>query len=279
MTFTFPAPPTEFSPQHLLSFIRHKCDKNGQDLPPGVPPEPLTETSNPWLPSADEVSFRLADPLFSKAEMLGALIKELLDIWALDIRTRFKDDSGVPFGNQLPTRSGSYAFGHATKIHKEGQTVEGAMYCGIMLGADKTTVSVATVHVEYHPLYITVGNLHNSARRGLRGGVALIGFLASTKAGRKYDDDNDFRVFKKRLYHSSIAAILQSLKPAMKTLVVRLCPDGYHRRIIYDLAAFIADYPEQVFLAGIAQEGCPWCTASSTNLDDPESQLRTREWT
>jgi len=30
----------------------------------------------------------------------------------------------------------------------------GAMYCPIILGSDKTTVSVATGHIEYHPLYL-----------------------------------------------------------------------------------------------------------------------------
>ena len=36
-------------------------------------------------------------------------------------------------------------------------TTEGVMYCPIILGADKTTVSVATGHVEYYPLYFHLG--------------------------------------------------------------------------------------------------------------------------
>jgi len=38
----------------------------------------------------------------------------------------------------------------------------------------------------------------------------------------------------------------------MKPLVCR-CPDGHFRHVIYDLLAFIANYPEQVMLAGIVQ--------------------------
>lgn len=60
------------------------------------------------------------------------------------------------------------------------------MYCPIILGADKTTVSVATGHVEYHPLYLSIGNLHNSARRGHRNGVVPIGFLAIPKGECTY---------------------------------------------------------------------------------------------
>ncbi|KAL0564347.1 hypothetical protein V5O48_017700 [Marasmius crinis-equi] len=337
-----------------------KCDADGRPLPHNTPPQSPPDVDNPWEPFLGEASYRLADTLFTKAALSGSLLNELLDIWALDIQSRFEDDSGAPFGTQqhlyetidaiqhggvrwqcfetqvdvplvgdvpdyLKTpyqvwyrdpdkvlanilsnpdfandfdpapyvhiatngkrcwsdfMSGNYAFGHATKIYEEeGDITEGAMYCGVMLSANKTTVSVATGNVEYHPLYMSIGNLHNSARRGYRGGVALLGFLAIPKAGRKHDNGPEFRTFKKRLYHSSIAAILSSLKPAMTVPVVRLCPDGYYRRIIYDLAAFIADYPEQVLLAGIVQGWCPRCSASSANLDDPGSEPRTRRWT
>lgn len=55
------------------------------------------------------------------------------------------------------------------------------MYCPIILGSDKTTVSVATGHVEYHPLYLSIGNLHNPVRRAHRNAVIPIGFLAIPK--------------------------------------------------------------------------------------------------
>lgn len=82
-------------------------------------------------------------------------------------------------------------------------------------------------------------------------------YLNTQTADCKYDNDPAFRTFKRQLYHSSIAAILQPLREAMTKPVIRRCPDGHFRRIIYDLAAFIADYPEQVLLAGIVQNWCP----------------------
>lgn len=69
-------------------------------------------------------------------------------------------------------------------------------------------------------------------------------------------------MFKRKLYHQSISSILSSLKPAMTSPVLRRCPDGYFRRVIYDLASFIADYPEQVLLTGIVQGWCPKCVPS-----------------
>jgi len=58
----------------------------------------------------------------------------------------------------------------------------GAMYCPIILGSDKTTVSVATGHVEYHPLYLSIGNPHNTVRRAHRNAVVPIAFLAIPKS-------------------------------------------------------------------------------------------------
>lgn len=43
----------------------------------------------------------------------------------------------------------------------------------------------------------------------------------------------------------------------MTNPVILRCPDGHLRRVIYDLAAYIADYPEQVYLAGVVQGWCP----------------------
>ena len=73
---------------------------------------------------------------------------------------------------------------------------------------------------------------------------------------RDCDGSLRFWVFKRQLYHASVAAILRPLLPGMTSYVIRRCPDGHYRRVVYDLVAFIADYPEQVLLAGIVQGWC-----------------------
>jgi hypothetical protein len=62
----------------------------------------------------------------------------------------------------------------------------GAMFVPIILGSDKTTVSVATGNNEYWPLYITTGNVHNNARRGHGSDINLLGFLAIPKSEYYY---------------------------------------------------------------------------------------------
>ena len=81
--------------------------------------------------------------------------------------------------------------------------------------------------------------------------------LSYVSGERRYDDSTLFRVFKRRLYHASVSAVLSSLRPGMTAPVIRRCPDGHFRQVIYDLIAFIADYPEQVMLTGIVQGWCP----------------------
>jgi hypothetical protein len=53
------------------------------------------------------------------------------------------------------------------------------MFVPIILGSDKTTVSVATGQNEYYPIYISIGNVHNNVRRSHKAAVKLLGFLPS----------------------------------------------------------------------------------------------------
>ncbi len=55
------------------------------------------------------------------------------------------------------------------------------MFVPVILGSDKTTVSVATGQNDYWPLYGSVGNLHNHVRRAHGAGLVLIAFLAIPK--------------------------------------------------------------------------------------------------
>jgi hypothetical protein len=153
------------------------------------------------------------------------------------------------------------------------------MFVPIILGSDKTTVSVATGHSEYWPLYASIGNIHNNVRRAHGSGVVLVGFLAIPKSNRSYlaiiqictsdtgtgihlaikadADSVEFRQFRRKLFHVSLSAILESLRPGENTPEVFQCPDGHYRRVIWGIGPYIADYPEQALLACIVQG---WCT-------------------
>jgi hypothetical protein len=56
------------------------------------------------------------------------------------------------------------------------------MFVPIILGSDKTIVSVGTGNNEYWPLYMSAGNFHNAVRRARGNAVMLIGFLSIPKS-------------------------------------------------------------------------------------------------
>ena len=56
------------------------------------------------------------------------------------------------------------------------------MLVPIISGSDKTTVSVATGHQEYHPVYQSPGNITNVAHRGHNNGVLPVAFLPIPKS-------------------------------------------------------------------------------------------------
>ncbi|KIJ17530.1 hypothetical protein PAXINDRAFT_72399, partial [Paxillus involutus ATCC 200175] len=143
----------------------------------------------------------------------------------------------------------------------------GAMFAPLILGSDKTTVSVATGNNEYYPIYLSVGNLHSNVRHAHGEGISLLGFLAIPKTDRKHENDQEFRDFRRHLFHTSLTAIFETMRPAMIQPKVKLCPDGHYRRIIYGLGPYIADYPEQVLLSCIVQGWCPICLANRKDLD------------
>jgi hypothetical protein len=146
------------------------------------------------------------------------------------------------------------------------------MFVPTIAGSDGTVVSVATGQNEYHPLYLSIGNVHNQVRRAQRGALVLIGFLAIPKsgstpcypglvanasiAGQEAIDTDTYRHFKKQLFHTSLTYIFQRLEPYMSQPEVVKCADGHFRKAIYGLGPYIADYPEQVLLAGIVTGWC-----------------------
>ncbi|KAG1743142.1 hypothetical protein EDB19DRAFT_1894810 [Suillus lakei] len=107
----------------------------------------------------------------------------------------------------------------------------GSTFVPVILGSDKTTVSVATGVNDYYPLYVSIGNVHNNVRCAHCDAVAIVGFLAMPK----------------KVVHFG---------------------DGHYRRVIYGLGPYIADYEEQVLLACIVCGWCPRCMSNHKNLDE-----------
>ena len=131
-------------------------------------------------------------------------------------------------------------------------------------------VTVATGQHDYYPLYLSVGNLYNTARHAHKNGVKLIGFLAMPKskhrpavmatqsylATQEHATTPAFRKFRRQLFHISLSKILEKLKPAMSTFKVMRFGDKHFQCVIFSLGPYIADYKEQGLLSCIVHNWC-----------------------
>ncbi|KIK80294.1 hypothetical protein PAXRUDRAFT_15860 [Paxillus rubicundulus Ve08.2h10] len=234
--------------------------KYSGECPPGQVPPWMTQTYEFWFHNAHSV----VENMFSNPDFDG-------EIDYVPYRDFLKEGETRRYENFM---SGDWAWNQADKITKDKVT-HGAMFVPIILGSDKTTVSIATGQNDYWPVYLSIGNIHNNVRRAHHNAVALLGFLAIPKAAKKYTDDPAFRIFKKQLFHAAMSRMLESLKPGMLMPVVVQCPDRHFHRMIFGIGPYIADYPEQVLVSGIVQNWCgrldpalmSRCIAFPSNLD------------
>ncbi|KAG2127265.1 uncharacterized protein EDB93DRAFT_1257087 [Suillus bovinus] len=58
--------------------------------------------------------------------------------------------------------SGDWVWKQADDIARNEEN-QGSTFVPLIIGSDKTVVSVATGQTKYHPLYLSIGNIHNSA--------------------------------------------------------------------------------------------------------------------
>ncbi|KAG1888514.1 hypothetical protein F4604DRAFT_2023854 [Suillus subluteus] len=144
--------------------------------------------------------------------------------------------------------SGDWAWDQADIISEDPDS-HGSTFVPVVLGSDKTTVSIATGNNEYYPLYASIGNVRNNIRLS--------------------PPDVKFRKFRRQLFHCSLSKILEMLRPGITKYEVARFDDGHFRRVIYGLGPYIADYEEQVLLTCIVRGWCPRCLSSRINLDEP----------
>ncbi|KAJ7744450.1 hypothetical protein DFH07DRAFT_869769 [Mycena maculata] len=174
--------------------------------------------------------------------------------------------------------SGDWSWKQADIIAQD-PTTHGTMFVPIVTGSDKPTVLVAMGHQEYHPVYAFPENITGVARRAHGNGVLPVAFLPIPKTTKQQHKTITYQKFVRQMYHACLARVFEPLKAGMTTPEVVRCPDGHFRRAIYGLGLYIANYPEQVWLACIVQGWCPKCHARPHNLDSPGALPRSHQKT
>ncbi|KAF8217294.1 hypothetical protein K438DRAFT_1914649 [Mycena galopus ATCC 62051] len=161
---------------------------------------------------------------------------------------------------------GDWAWKQATEITLNPDN-HGCAFMPIVAGSDKTTstsFTVATGHQEYHPVYASPGILSGPACRAHGNSVLAVAYLAIPKVSKKHRSKPEYQRLCWQMYHTSLALVFEPLKQYMDT------PD------IIIIGPYIADYPEQVWLAAIVQNWCPKCDAYPDRLDAAGARLRNK---
>ncbi|KAG1719820.1 uncharacterized protein EDB91DRAFT_1284709 [Suillus paluster] len=199
------------------------------------------EGAAPWMTDSHDVWFR--DPHDVVRNMLSNP----------DYATKIDLQPYCEFATENDERqwqdfmSGDWAWSQADKIAEDAET-HGSTFVPIILGSDKTTISVATGQNDYYTLYTSIGN----------------GFLQCLK----HAETASFRNFRRQIFHSSLSFILKNLKPGMIKPEVVHFGDGHYHCVMYGLGPYITDYEEQVLLAYIVRNWCAKCLSRHGNLDE-----------
>jgi hypothetical protein len=127
------------------------------------------------------------------------------------------------------------------------------------------------------PLYLSIGNIHSSIRnKPSKRAWVLVAYLPTAS----FLNPKPLRTtLEGRLFHQCLDVILAPLKAVAKEGVQMVDSLGDVRHCFPKLAAYLADYPEQLLINVAAGYNSPTTTASFHDLGDACAHPpRTREW-
>jgi hypothetical protein len=145
-----------------------------------------------WKSASYEVWYR--DPLLVMEQQIGnpdfsgSMDFAPKQVYDKNDKRQYSDMMSGNWAWDHAVRPISFSVGHPLIIHlmqdalAEDPANHGATLAPIILGSDKTTVSVGTGNNEFYPLYASTGLVHNNVRRAHRNALSVIGFLAIPKS-------------------------------------------------------------------------------------------------
>jgi hypothetical protein len=147
----------------------------------------------------------------------------------------------------------------------------------VILGSDKAHLTVLSGDKKAWPLYLSIGNITSRIRNSQsQRAWLIIGYIPVVH----FEDHKDLQTtLINRLFHQCVEFILKSLIPAGNNGIMMADSGGNVRRCYPRVAAYLADYPEQILINVAAGNNSPITLAGHHQLDDAEPRPpRTKEW-
>ncbi|KZV59406.1 hypothetical protein PENSPDRAFT_695170 [Peniophora sp. CONT] len=131
----------------------------------------------------------------------------------------------------------------------------GATVVPIIISTDKTQLTMFGNKSTY-PVYLTIGNIPKSIRRKpSRQAQILIGYLPVVKLSKIKNKTSRRRALG-NLFHACMRKLLEPVKDHADSGLAMARGDGVWFRCHPILACYVADYPEQVFVASTLNGDC-----------------------
>lgn len=134
------------------------------------------------------------------------------------------------------------------------------------MASDKVHLTVAQGSKECHAVYLSCGNIKKALRTKIS---ARTWMLVAQIPIAKFEPSKHQTLFTIRALHQCLNIIVANLKKCAVTAVDMIDPNGCICSVHTFLAAYIADLPEQQFLAGVRQGYAPSSYAEPSSLGSP----------
>jgi hypothetical protein len=158
----------------------------------------------------------------------------------------------------------------------------GSALIPVLLASDSTHLTQFAGDKHAWPLYMSIGNIHSSIRnKPVNNAWKLIAYIPTATfldpiTGKK---DPEQTTLQDRLFHQCVSLVLAPLIQAGKNGVRVVDSAGNTRHSYPRLAAYLADYPEQLCINCAPANMSSTTTARSELLGDANPQpLRKRAW-
>ena len=151
----------------------------------------------------------------------------------------------------------------------------GATIAVVIIGSDKTNLTQFSGDKFAWPVYITVDNIDKATHwKPSKNAAILLGYLPITKLNGILPSERSST--QHQLFHNCMKELLQLLIKAGTNGIKMLCSDGKVWLIFPILSAYLADHPEQCFIAYCKENRCPKCLVPQLKQENPafQSQLR-----
>jgi hypothetical protein len=235
--------------------------------------------------SLEPVSLYFRDPmeavksLLSRADLQSSMVFGPCHVWSNDKKeSRVYNEicTGDWWWRTQVCRPISYA--ELCAINSESviqtQLSVGSTVIPILLGSDKTHLSVFAGNKKAWPLYLSIGNIHSKVRNApSRHAWILIAYLPVV-VFRDNNGDNEAR-----LYHQCVKYVLNPLAEPGRVGIDLIDSVGAVRSCHPLVAAHLADNPEQSLINVVAGRCSTVTTAKYKKLGEPTPEpLRTYKW-